>query len=121
MLDLALPVLSFLSLFGALYILYKKISVLNKIDIESMQNRETFFEFLGRSFKLIFSYFSPKKIKIFILVIFEKILSRSRASTLKIHKTIEALSKDIKQKSQQEKWDHQWFSHDEKNKDIHKK
>ncbi len=115
MLDLALPILSLLSFLGGLYIIYKKIPVLSDIPLESIQNRETFFGFLFRSLKTFFLHFSPKRIKIYSLVIFEKILIRFRASTLKIHKTIEELSKEVKQKSEQEKWRHHWYSHKDKN------
>ena len=110
MLNTILPILFFVSLIGILYIIGKKIPVLSDISLESLQNRESFIAFLKRLIKSFFSHIHPKKIKIYFLVLAEKILTRSRATTLKIHKTIEVLSKDIKQKSQQEKWEHKWFS-----------
>jgi|GEM_PF-3247577 len=110
MLNIILPVLFFLSFAGIFYIICKKIPVLLKIPPESLQNKESFKDFLKRLIKSFFSYIHPKKLKIFFLVLAEKILSRFRATTLKMHKAIELLSKDIKQKSQQEKWEHKWFS-----------
>jgi len=110
MLNIALPVLFFLSLAGIFYILYKKIPVLADISLESLQNRESFFAFFRRLLRSFLLHIHPKKIKIFFLVVADKILARSRATTLKMHKTIDVLSKDMKQRSQQERWEHKWFS-----------
>jgi hypothetical protein len=110
MLNIILPILFFLSLAGIFYIICKKIPVLANISLESLQNREPFTAFLKRLIKSFFSHIHPKKIKIYFLILAEKVLTRFRATTLKMHKTIEILSKDIKQKSQQEKWEHKWFS-----------
>jgi len=110
MLNIILPILFFASLIGIFYILYKKIPILANISLESLQNRESFFAFVKRLVKSLLSHIHPNKIKIYFLVAAEKILARSRATTLKMHKTIELLSKDIKQRSQQEKWEHKWFA-----------
>jgi len=117
MLNILLPILSFLSLAGAFYILYKKLPALVNIPLESIQNKETFFSFLRRIIKSLFSFVHPKKIKIYTLVLAEKVLSRFRTTTLKVHETIELMSRDLKHKSQQEKWEHNWFSHKDKDKD----
>ncbi len=119
MLNIVLPILSVLSFIAGFYIIFKKIPVIKNIPPESVQNRETFFAFLKRILKSAISVFHPKKIKMYTLIVVEKILSRFKLTTLKIHKTIELLSKDIKRKSQQEKWENQWFSY--KNKDKNKK
>ncbi len=121
MLNILLPILFFVSLAGALYIILRKFPVLANIPVESIENRETFFAFLKRVFLSIFSYVHFKKIKIYFLVVLDKILVRFRSSILKVHKTIETLSEDIKQKSHQEKWEHQWFLHKEKDKNKKEK
>lgn len=111
MLKFLLPILFFASLGGVLYILYKKVSALADIPLDSIQNKETFFAFLQRIFRSFFSHVNIKKIKIFFLVFTEKILLRFKATSLKIYNMIEMLSKDVKQRSQQEKWEHHWFFH----------
>ena len=110
MLNIVLPIFFFLSLTGIFYILYKKIPVLANISLESLQNRESFLAFIKRLFKNFLLSIHPKKIKIYFLVLAEKILTRSRATTLKMHKTMDVLSQDMKKRSQQEKWKSKWFS-----------
>ncbi len=117
MLNILLPLLFFLSLASIFYIIFKRIPILTEIPLESLQNRESFIEFLKRLFKSFLSCIHPKKIKIYFLVLAEKLLIRSKTTTLKIHKAIEVLSKDIKQKSKQERWEHKWFSPKSKTKE----
>lgn len=111
MLKFLLPILFFASLGGLSYLLYKKMSTLSDIPLESIQNKETFFDFLQRIFKSVFSQVNIKKIKIFFLVFTEKVLLRFKTASFKVYNTIEILSKAVKQRSQQEKWEHHWFFH----------
>ena len=121
MLKFLLPILFFASLGGILYILYKKVPALAEIPLDSIQNKETFFAFLQRIFRSFFSNVNIKKIKIFFLVFMEKILLRFKATSLKIYNIIEMLSKDVKQRSQQEKWEHHWFFHNSEKEEVEKK
>lgn len=121
MLKFLLPILFFASLGGLSYLLYKKMPTLKDIPLESIQNKETFFEFLQRIFKSVFSQVNIRKVKIFFLVFAEKVLSRSKSASFKIHNTIEILSKSVKQRSQQEKWEHHWFFHNSEKEEIESK
>jgi hypothetical protein len=114
MLNILLPILFFLSLSGIIYMFLRKMPVIAHIPLESIQNRETFFAFLQRKFKSFFSHIHPKKIKIHFLVFLDRVLLRFKTSSLNLYKSIEELSKDVNKKSQQEKWEHNWFSHKEK-------
>ncbi len=120
MLNIFLPILFFVSLTGVFYIIFKKIHILANIPIESIESKETFFAFIKRIFKSIFSSIHPRRMKIYILVLVGNILARFRSTTEKLHKTIEVLAKDVKKKSQQEKWTHNWFLHKEKKDDDSK-
>ena len=87
-----------ISILGIFVILVRKIPALMRIPFESIENRETFFQFLKR--KIIELPNIISKVYHLFLSILEKHLHRAKIRSLKMHNMFDAWKTSVKDKKE---------------------
>jgi len=103
-------ILFFLSLCGALFLAVKKIPLLARIPAESLPNQETFFAWVARIVRVVFTALQPQRIKMYVLAQVARTLHASRLISFKMHRFVDTMAHTAKKKSQEMEQEHRQSS-----------
>ena len=105
-LSFVFAILFFASLGGLVFIVMKKATILAQIFSESLPNQETFFAWIARIARIMFTALHPQRIKMHTIARTAKTLHMFRVLSFKIHRFVDTMAHTAKKKSQEMEREH---------------